>query len=226
MVGVQEIHHNMLLHHSSVKTAEMFPQSLERTVNPVVTTSGSIYNEKQSPSPPYQNAAISQQPATIQEGPIVILHSFQEIPVLPHLLITRFVRSYVYQLSLSSDTKIEWQESVLAASQLGSLIVNCWGTKQLGYRVHTSTKYFGWVIMVSRLQQPPCDDHQGWEIETRLSVCSLHHILQVNLFHRYIHIVHSRRMRRSCMNWRGRERPLVILMIYDLEYLPEDNNGT
>ena len=161
MVGVQEIHHNMLLHHSSVKTAEMFPQSLERTVNPVVTTSGSIYNEKQSPSPPYQNAAISQQPATIQEGPIVILHSFQEIPVLPHLLITRFVRSYVYQLSLSSDTKIEWQESVLAASQLGSLIVNCWGTKQLGYRVHTSTKYFGSVIMVSRLQQTPCDDHQG-----------------------------------------------------------------
>ena len=45
-----------------------------------------------------------------------MLHSFQEIPVLPHLLITRFVRSYVYQLSLSSDTKIETATSLNMAN--------------------------------------------------------------------------------------------------------------
>ena len=46
MVGVQETHQNMLLHHSSVKTAELFPQSLEGTVNPVVTKRGSIIQRK------------------------------------------------------------------------------------------------------------------------------------------------------------------------------------
>ena len=148
MVGVQETHQNMLLHHSSVKTAELFPQSLEGTVNPVVTKRGSIIQRKA--------IAISTIPKCCH---LARASNDTRRTDCDALFLSR--NSYVYQLSLSSDTKIEWQESVLAASQLGSLIVNCWGTKQLGYRVHTSTKYFGSVIMVSRLQQTPCDDHQG-----------------------------------------------------------------